>query len=392
MTGQYSEITGKMEDFTIISYPGPKDSSLLSLTEDRSRYMLPLGGRFRVVDFTIYNSFSSGARHTLIYSNIEDSLDQYIDNFGPFDKDKFSPIKVISKNFSDIKACYDLILGSNTKNYLIYNGDTPGIIDFKNIAKRFKAKKAKATLFLLKSGGAATMSCKVLAIQQKPLLQIVNSAIDQARTSPNIFEMVINIMINKGVPRSSFSARYWPLKNIPDYFNLNREMIRDHEITDLLFNKKIIPSHIRGEGFAYLGEQSRISNSFISDHCSINGTVENSILYPGVTIGSGSIIKNSIILPFVKIGDGSKVVKAIVDERTETGPEQTYTNIGNSCIIGSDDELVRNSNYPKYLFESITLIGKNTRIPDGTRIGAACYVGNGMASVKALHDGESQES
>lgn len=42
-----------MDNVTIISYPGPKDNSLLSLTDTRSRYMLPFGGRFRVIDFTL---------------------------------------------------------------------------------------------------------------------------------------------------------------------------------------------------------------------------------------------------------------------------------------------------------------------------------------------------
>ena len=64
-----------MNDFTIISYPGTRSDLLLSLTESRSRYMLPIGGRFRVVDFTIRNSFSCGARTTIIYNNRDDELD-----------------------------------------------------------------------------------------------------------------------------------------------------------------------------------------------------------------------------------------------------------------------------------------------------------------------------
>ena len=39
-----------MSDFTIISYPGPRDNALLSLADTRSRYMLPIGGRFRVIE------------------------------------------------------------------------------------------------------------------------------------------------------------------------------------------------------------------------------------------------------------------------------------------------------------------------------------------------------
>ena len=86
-----------MEDFTIISYPASKDNTLLSLTESRSRYMLPFGGKFRVVDFTLRNSFSSGARSTIIYNNFEDGLEDYVDHYGPFTDMDFPPIKVISQ-------------------------------------------------------------------------------------------------------------------------------------------------------------------------------------------------------------------------------------------------------------------------------------------------------
>ncbi len=51
-----------MEEVTIISYPGPRKNNLLSMAQMRSRYMMPFGGRSRVVDFTIRNSMVSGAR------------------------------------------------------------------------------------------------------------------------------------------------------------------------------------------------------------------------------------------------------------------------------------------------------------------------------------------
>ena len=83
-----------MEDFTIISYPGTRNDLLLSLTESRSRYMLPIGGRFRVVDFTLRNSFTSRARTTIIYNNLDDDLEQYVDRYGPFGDMKFPPLRL----------------------------------------------------------------------------------------------------------------------------------------------------------------------------------------------------------------------------------------------------------------------------------------------------------
>ena len=70
-----------MEDVTIISYPSTEQYQLLSLAEGRSRYMLPFCGKFRVVDFILGNARQSGARRTIIYSDVEDDLTGYVNRW-----------------------------------------------------------------------------------------------------------------------------------------------------------------------------------------------------------------------------------------------------------------------------------------------------------------------
>jgi glucose-1-phosphate adenylyltransferase len=383
-----------MDDFTIISYPGTRNDLLLSLTESRSRYMLPIGGRFRVVDFTVRNSFASGARSTIIYSNLEDDLAAYVDRYGPFGDMKFPPIKVITREYSDIRVCYNLILESNTEYYVIYNGDNPSIIDFTSIIKKYKSKRTGAVLFRLNLEGKPTMAYTVLVSDQKTLLGVVKGAIKEKRSAPNLFEMIINILVNVGISKSSFDAYYWPIKNVPEYYALNREIIWNPEIFSLLYREQIIKSHIATGGYAHVGRLAKIHGSFISDFCKINGTVENSIIYPGVEIGDHAVIRDSIILPYNRIGNGTKITRCVVDERTDLQPESTYLNIGSSCRIGSGEEFIKNTDFPRSLFSSITLIGKDCRIADGARIGGGCYVASGMGEEfqgvkKFLYDGTS---
>ena len=383
-----------MENFTIISYPGTRNDLLLSLTESRSRYMLPVGGKFRVVDFTLRNSFTSGARSTIIYSNRNDDLEGYVDRYGPFGEMKFPPIRVVTREYSDIKVCYNLILESNTEYYIVYNGDNPSIIDFGEIVKKYKGKRTGAVLFRLIQDDRPTMAYTVLVSDQKTLLGVIRSAIKEKRNAPNLFEMIINILINQGISKSSFNARYWPIKNIPEYYELNREIIWDPEISGMLFHENIIKSKIFTEGFAHVGRHGKIKRSFISDSCTINGTVEDSIIFPGVEIGEQAFVRGSIILPYNRIGSGSRIVKTIIDERTDLDPENRYLNIGSTVRIGSGEEFIKNGDFPQSLFDSITLIGKDCRIPGGVRIGGGCYAGPGLfeesfASKKILYDGSS---
>ncbi len=382
-----------MDNFTIISYPGTRNDLLLSLTESRSRYMLPIGGAFRVVDFTLRNSFASGARTTIIYNNLDDDLEEYVNRYGPWEDLKFPPIKIVTREYSDIKVCYNIILESNTQYYIIYNGDNPSIIDFAGIVKKYKSRKAGAVLFSLNIDGRSTMAYTILVSDQKTLLNVIKTAIKQKKNAPNIFEMIMNIMINSGVAKNSYKAFYWPIKNIPEYYELNRRIIWDPAIFDMLYREKMIKSQIKTEGIAYIGRQGKIIKSFVSDFCKINGSIENSILYPGVEVGPDSVVKDSIILPFNKIGSGVRIIRTILDERTDLAPEMLYLNIENGSKIGSADELIKNADFPKSLFSSITLIGKNCRISSGARIGGGCYVASELGAYfgdkKYLYDGAS---
>lgn len=381
-----------MNDFTIISYSGPKENALLSLIESSSRYMLPFCGRFRIVDFTIRNSIASDAKRTIIYNNTEDDLEDYVENYGPFKGVDYPPIKVVNREFSDIRFCYNLVMHSNSAYYIIYNGDNPSIIDFKSIVERYKKKGTAAMLFKLKVGGNATMAYTILVSRRKNLLNIINYAIDKDMHAPNIFEMIINIMINRGIIKESIDAHYWPITDIPGYYALNMKILMDPVLSRLVQDNPSIRSYVKGDGVAIIRENANVKNSFLSDSCKIAGTVENSIISPGVVIEDNSVIKDSIILPNIKIGYNSRITKTIIDERSGINSDQQYLDIGNRCRIGSGDNQLKNNEFPASLYQSITLIGKNCRIPDESNIGGACYIASGKAekhfrNSKYLYDG-----
>lgn len=383
-----------MNNFTIISYPGSSITTLLSLTQNRSQYMLPFAGRFRVVDFTLRNSFSSEAKTTLIYSNYNDGLGEYVDQYGFSPTDKFPPVKIISRDYSDINLAYHLIMESNTDYYLIYNGDAPTIIDFKQIIKHYKSANSPSILYCLNMQGKPSMAYTVLVTVQRELLDVINNAMEVKSESPNIFEMIINTMINNGIPKSSFHAYYWPIKTVPEYYDINRHVISDPRIFSLLYHEKIIQSQIKAEGFAHVDKNAKITNSFISDYCHINGTVHNSIIYPGVKIEKNTHVTDSIILPYVKIAGNCRIVKTIIGERESLGPEDDAYNLDTNCRIGSSDEFIKNNDFPRILFNSITLISGDARIPEGTRIGGGCYLASGLnrdyfSNKKIIYDGMS---
>jgi len=217
-------------DFTIISYPGQHNDYLLSLADNRSRYMLPFGGRFRVADFTVRNSFSSGADSTILFNNLDDGLHDYVEKYGPFTNVSFSPISVVTTESSNIETIYETISEVNSKYFVLYNGDNPSIIDFAKLIENFAKSKSPATLYKIEINNIPSMAHKIVITEKDILIKTIEKAIQEKRTSPNIFEMTINMMLHNNIKKENFKCHYWPIQNIPDYYNLTREVISNSEI------------------------------------------------------------------------------------------------------------------------------------------------------------------
>lgn len=380
-----------MDEVTIISYPGSRDNALLSLTQDRSRYLLPFGGRFRVADFTIRNSFASGARRTIIYSNVKDGLEEYLSAYGDFKNEKFPRLKIVASENQDIELLYKLILDSNTNLYIFYNGDNPSIIDFENIVHRFRKTRKHALLYKMHFGGHATLAYTILVANQKMLLGVINKAMEEKRRAPNVFEMIINIFLNRDIETSTAHVHYWPIRTIPEYYTYHIDLIKNKEFFELLYTSSDLKGNINFDGYAKLGTYAQVKRSLLADGCDINGTVVDSVVYPGAVVGEGAIVKGCVLLPYSSVGSRSRLYCTVLDERTAPGPE---FNVGERCHVGSEEQGLKNSEYPRSIYAGITLLGKNCLIPHGARIGGACYVAPGKGSeyfmkAKNLYDGMS---
>jgi glucose-1-phosphate adenylyltransferase len=69
----------------------------------------------------------------------------------------------------------------------------------------------------------------------------------------------------------------------------------------------------------YCGDNCTIENSMISEGCNIDGKVDSSILFAGVTIEKGAAVNDSIIMPNSYIKSGAVIQYAIVGEDTVIG-------------------------------------------------------------------------
>ena len=63
-----------------------------------------------------------------------------------------------------------------------------------------------------------------------------------------------------------------------------------------------IYTKVKDEAPAKYNEEAEVRNSIVADGCIIEGTVENSVLFRGVTIAKGAVVRNSIVMQGSVVG------------------------------------------------------------------------------------------
>ena len=159
-----------------------------------------------------------------------------------------------------------------------------------------------------------TVSCGIYVIRRRQLIELLEKSAEEGR-----YDFVQDILIRYKDVKRIYGYKiddYWSnIASVEDYFRTNMDFLKP-EIRKYFF--KTYPdvySKIDDLPPAKYNPGSKIKNSLIASGCIINGTVEDSILFKQVFVGSNCYIKNSIILNDVYLGDNTHIENCIVESR-----------------------------------------------------------------------------
>ena len=107
------------------------------------------------------------------------------------------------------------------------------------------------------------------------------------------------------------------VNSLSSFFEANMDLLKP-EIRAELFEVPYHPVYtkVRSSAPTKYRAGAMVTNSLIADGCVIEGTVENSIIFRGVTIGRGTVIKNSIVMQDSIIGKDVNLNCVIADKNT----------------------------------------------------------------------------
>jgi glucose-1-phosphate adenylyltransferase len=105
-----------------------------------------------------------------------------------------------------------------------------------------------------------------------------------------------------------------------------------------------------------VGSDALLENCMAYNGCIVEGTVRNSILFPGVRVEKGAEVTDSVLFFNNIVQQDTRIVRTVSDVNTIFGPH---------CSIGGPKKGDK---------EGITVIGWNNHVPEHTRIGCGCTV------------------
>jgi glucose-1-phosphate adenylyltransferase len=161
---------------------------------------------------------------------------------------------------------------------------------------------------------------------------------------------------------------YWQdVGTIQSYWQAHMELLDEHPALDLYDREWLIHTRSEERAPARIGPTASVHRSLISHGCQVWGTVERSVLSPGVRVDPGAVVRDSIVMFDAVIRAGAVVDHAIIDKEVSIGP--------NAVVGFGADFDTPNRSEPERLNTGITVVGKRAVVPNGVRLGRNVKVG-----------------
>ena len=333
--------------------------NLGELMNTRSLAAVPVGGRYRIIDFILSNMVNSGIINVGITTGYKHrSLTDHLGSGKAWDMARkenglfiLSPPEGIAGGarlaggIDYINGAMSYLKRSRQEYVLLSDCNTICNINFEPVAEYHMEKNADITIIYTaidelaptelgkhilldvdESGKINDINIypqrqtlnfsymHTMLIKKDLLMDLVGDCLahDKHRISKDILLANLNRLRIYGYEFCGYKKK---IDSIKSFFEFNMDLLNPQIRHELFGNgSNSIYTKIKDSVPTHYGKHAEVSNSFIADGCSIEGSVENCIVFRGVKIGRGSKIKDSIIMQNSQIMENCLVENAVFDK------------------------------------------------------------------------------
>ena len=386
----------------VIILAGGAGTRLGVLTAKRTKPAVPFAGKYRIIDFPLSNCVNSSLYDVMIIAQyMPRSLIEHIGAGGPWDlnRDWTGGIRIytpysgrsraewFSGTADAVQQNFGWIRSGDPDLLLIRSGDHVYKMDYSLMIEAHQQNQADVTVATIRVPKEEAHrfgimdvdpSNRITAFVEKPANPPSNLAnmgvylfntkvLDRAlwedyqneNSSHDFGKDILPQLIKNARAFAYPFSKYWvDVGTVDSYWQAHMDLLKKNTPMNLFDRKWIIHTRSEERPPALIHPGAVIEDSMINSGCVVESgaVVRKSILSPGVIVRRGAYVEESILHTDAVIKSDAKVYRSILDKRVQ---------IGENVVVGALDEAELN----------ITMLGKNSIIPDDATIEAGAQVG-----------------
>lgn len=378
---------------------GGRSEALGVLTVPRAAPALPFGGKYRVVDFTLSNCVHSEIfRVALLTQHQPTSLVEHIGAGRPWDLDRLSGgIQVLQPYVRRERSIWyrgtadalaqnlNAIEDANVQHVVVASGDHVYLMDYSRLIAAHVDSGARVTLAVTavppeRRGRYGMVEVddqdRVRRFEEKPAetdlrwaflgLYVFDAgfllrALADLPGPDLVFDLLLPaLQAGERIHAFRFPGYWEDVGELATYFRASRELLAERPPLRLDDPRWTVLTRNEERPPAHFGEKAHVRDSLVAGGARVDGTVVNSIVFPGAWIEEGAVVEDSILFHDGWIGRGATVSYAVLDkdvivgegavvgdgpiDREEPGPGLVA--VGKEAVLLAGEKVARGRSVP----------------------------------------------
>ncbi len=400
-----------MRDIITMVLAGGRVEELSVLTAVRPKAAVPFGGQYRFIDFTLSCLMRADLERVGVLSLYRPS--SLIDHLGsgePWDLiGRGRGVKVLPPYTHETGSRWyrgtadavwqnlNFIRDHAPRDVLILGGDHVHDVDLGALIEQHRRTDADLTMVVKEVDaeqgrgryGFAEVDPdgRVVGYEEKPdqprsrlasltiylfKTDVLLARLTESRRTASTYQIyseVLPAMVGKDAVHAFRYAGYWSYpRSVDAYHAAHMDMLGEQPALDLdgwMVRTRKVLSGLGDMPPVRFGDGAECADTIVSPGCALDGKVQGSLLSPGVVVEAGAEVVDSVLLNQVVVRTGARLERAVLDKGVE---------VGAGAVVGEGRVTAPNRLMPQALADGVSLIGKNTRVPAGARVGRNCVV------------------
>lgn len=337
---------------------GRENRKMGVLMDNRTIGSVPFGGRYRLIDFMLSNMVHAGINDVGVITR--DKYASLVDHLGSgrdWDLARKSgglsllPPAVGESGSSayrgELESLHNhrgFIENTPARYVVLSTTDLVGNFDLLPAIRRHIADKADITALVKPVDNAAALGEEPTVMETDARGRVADVTIDAPFLKPCLRYLGAFIMekaklleiMDTLVSRSRYTIvrdllqgchqtldiRVFPIdgfcakiQSLKDYFETSMSLLDFGVRASVFPAARSVLTRVRDEVPVFYGLNAHVKNSLVADGCTIEGKVENSILFRNVKIGAGALVKNCILMQDTVILADANLDYVVADRR-----------------------------------------------------------------------------